>query len=491
MGIIQSMRYNDLQKKNTLMFFVMAITLVVGLSLSLATNEVVSATFYGSELAVTIILYLILQKVIKKPVVLPYLFVIIFYLSNLLFIVTSGASAALFLIVIFLSLFSAIQMDRKVFYTGFILGIAVIVYNYIEMDQTNEIMVQLFQYSLLIYLLTVIVFHFMMKMSSEQFSKLESLLLASEREGAQKEQQKEAVEKSVTNILNKISQVNDQLQENVKTQDDLNHTIQEISQASQSQAEQISDISNATNDTKQNIDVVEQTSQHLYEESKQASTLTLSGKEKMDTLNQNNHVLEQTIGDLSKTFAELTDKIKETNTFASNIKEITEQTNLLALNASIEAARAGEAGKGFAVVADEIRKLADLTGETTEKITGNLAALNETNDSAVAQMDKSMQNFVVGMETSNEVTGYFEDLTSTIATLNDALLNFSHLAKEVQGQSNGVEASTNDLAAIIEQASASLEEMSATVTTLTESNQELALLLDQAVEDSEELKKQF
>ncbi|GAE93401.1 methyl-accepting chemotaxis protein [Gracilibacillus boraciitolerans JCM 21714] len=491
MDIIQSMHYQVLQKKNTLMFVVMVITLLVGFARAMITNEALTATVYGSELIITIIFYFILQKVIKKPVVLPYLFVITFYLSNFLFILVSDASPAIFLIVIFLSLFSAIQMDRKVFYLGFILGILVILYNFNQMDQTDEVMMQLFQYSLLICLLTVVVFHFMIKMAKEQMTQLGDVLQSSERDSDRKQQQKEGAEKSITNILHKISKVNEKLQDNVQTQDDLSHTIHEISQASQSQAEQISDISNATNDTRQSTDVVQKTSEQLYEDSKRASELSLSGKEKMDTLNENNTILEKTIGDLSRTFVELTDKIKETNTFASNIKEITEQTNLLALNASIEAARAGEAGKGFAVVADEIRKLADLTGETTEKITSNLAALNDTNDSAVAQMDKSMQNFVIGMQSSDEVTGYFEELTTTIGTLNDALLNFSELAKDVQGQSNGVEASTNDLAAIIEQASASLQEMSATVNTLTESNQELASLLDQAVDDTEELKKQF
>ncbi|MFD2656479.1 methyl-accepting chemotaxis protein [Gracilibacillus thailandensis] len=491
MDFIQTMKHNDTKHKNILMISILAIMMSAGIILSFVTNQTTSTILYSSELILGVIFFIIFQKGINKPHVLPYLLVVMYFSLIFVFIAIQGASASIFMIVLFLSIFSGIQMNRKVFYTGFVIGLLVIGYNFYVMDKSDQLMVDLFLYTLITFLLTAVIFHFIIKMANNQMTQLADLLQSSELDSYNKEQQGQVVEKSMTNILEKIAQVNDKLQDNVKTQNDLNATIQEISHASQSQSEQISDISNATNDTRQNIDIVEQTSQHLYDEALQASELTLSGKEKMDTLNENNRILEQTIGDLSRTFAELTDKIKETNGFADNIKEITEQTNLLALNASIEAARAGEAGKGFAVVADEIRKLADLTGETTEKITSNLSALNDTNDSAVAQMDKSMQNFVDGMQTSEEVTGYFERLTTTMGTLNDALQNFSQLAKQVQQQSNGVDGSTNDLAAIIEETSASLEEMSSTITTLTESNKELAELLDEAVEDSETLKKQF
>ncbi|SES21973.1 methyl-accepting chemotaxis protein [Gracilibacillus ureilyticus] len=491
MELVHEFKQKDTNRKNTLMLFMMGITLVTGLVLALSTNETVTTIFYAVQLVIILGAYFLFQKILKKPGILPYLFVFIFYLSMLLFIIYQGSSASVFLILVFLSLFSAIQMDRKIFLSGFILGLVVLLSNYYVMDKSNEVMQQLFQYSILIQILTGIIFYFVIKMTDEKMNRLSELLSTSEKDSKEKEEQSQLVRESVKNILDKIAKANIQLQENLEKQNELNNAIQEISQASQSQAEQISDISNATNDTKQNVDIVHQTSEALFNDSSKSSELVAAGKEKMDTLNSNNQEMENTIGQLSKTFAELTDKIKETNQFADNIKEITEQTNLLALNASIEAARAGEAGKGFAVVADEIRKLADITGSTTEKITSNLSALNKANDSAVSQMDKSMQNFIISLQTTDEITGYFNNLATTTDTLTSALQNFTFLAEEVQGQTNGVEASTNELAAIIEQASASLEEMSATIDVLTNSNEGFAQMLNEAVEDTKAIRAHF
>jgi methyl-accepting chemotaxis protein len=65
------------------------------------------------------------------------------------------------------------------------------------------------------------------------------------------------------------------------------------------------------------------------------------------------------------------------------ISDIAGQTNLLALNATIEAARAGEAGRGFAVVASEVKSLATQTGNATQEIGRQIAAMQVATQEAV------------------------------------------------------------------------------------------------------------
>ena len=60
---------------------------------------------------------------------------------------------------------------------------------------------------------------------------------------------------------------------------------------------------------------------------------------------------------------------KEINQVLEFIDKVAKKTKLIGLNASIEAARLGNDGKGFTVVSSEIQKLSENTQSTTRQIT--------------------------------------------------------------------------------------------------------------------------
>lgn len=164
----------------------------------------------------------------------------------------------------------------------------------------------------------------------------------------------------------------------------------------------------------------------------------------------NIHQIQQQFDFLNAQVASLNQQIGSIGTMVQLISDIAEQTNLLALNASIEAARAGEYGKGFAVVAQEVRKLAEQTKRSVTDISQNVHTIQTeafktssemlTISTKITQNNQSLCDCFTDMEKMHtsltesihevsvispvieEQASTFEEITATIADMNDTLV---------------------------------------------------------------------
>jgi len=86
----------------------------------------------------------------------------------------------------------------------------------------------------------------------------------------------------------------------------------------------------------------------------------------------------------STTIGVLGERTRQIGGITNTVKDLADQSNMLALNAAIEAVRSGEHGKGFALVAREIRRLADQSIQSTERVREILESVAGAVTTAVA-----------------------------------------------------------------------------------------------------------
>ncbi|MCD5325430.1 MULTISPECIES: methyl-accepting chemotaxis protein [Pontibacillus] len=482
------LRLLDVKKKNVLMTSTYSIAMLSALALSLQEGTIIRSSIYGTELALFWILLFGLQRILHKPRMFAYIAVSMPIIGYGLLIYVEGGTLSGDLILLFLAVFSAVHLDRRIFATGYSLGLIALIasHTWSNAEQAN-LMGTLLSSMVLIYVLMGVILGVMVHLAGQTFKKLETILSSTEQERELQARQKEKLEKEATLIAENISRVNDQVQQNVQAQGEMKLAVQEVSAGGQSQSEQITDISAHAQSTMTTISTMKESLTVLQSETNQASDEINGGQERIYHLETEMNELRNVIHMLNDTFNILTGKIEETNQFTEDIQQITEQTNLLALNASIEAARAGEAGKGFSVVAEEIRKLAEVTGQSAKKITTNLGELNDSNAQALNQMKTGSQKLDESVGSMNEVVSSFERIQTSLRHVKERTDECNSISVDVEDRSRQVEAATSELAAIIEQASASMEEMSATIESLNDDSEKIGAYINETSKSAQQL----
>ena len=165
---------------------------------------------------------------------------------------------------------------------------------------------------------------------------------------------------------------------------------------------------------------------HLTEEGSHAVEHTLEGM----------NILREKVGAISQQIMRLSQQTNQIGNISTIVADLASQTNMLALNASVEAVRAGEHGKGFGVVASEIRKLADQSKKSAEKINTLVADIQNYIDLTVMVTDEGTKTVEDGVTIAQETEKAFSGVSNAI---NDIALSTQQISLNAEQQVTAIQ----------------------------------------------------
>lgn len=257
----------------------------------------------------------------------------------------------------------------------------------------------------------------------------------------------QAINAMLDNIANVVGEVR-QAAEHVST------ASNEITQGNEDLSQRTSAQAGALEETSASMEEMTSTIKQNADNAKQANQLAVTAREVAE---KGGVVTEKAVSAMN----EINKSSKKIADIINVIDEIAFQTNLLALNAAVEAARAGEQGRGFAVVASEVRNLAQRSATAAKEIK---TLINES----VEKVGDGSQLVNQSGQTLAEIVDSVKRVTDIIAEISAASQEQASGIDQVNKAVMQMDQSTQQNAALVEEATSASQSMKQQAGTLLE-----------------------
>lgn len=305
-----------------------------------------------------------------------------------------------------------------------------------------------------------------------------------------------AVVKQTKDSAGQVSQTADQLyksmEQSAQTSELIVRSVGSVDEGAARQMILAKNASDAVCETSDAVTAMITNSKSLADTSSEVAQASQVGEDTISRTIQQMHQIKSTVANSADVVKNLGDRSKLIFVMAETISKLASQTNLLALNAAIESARAGEHGRGFAVVADEVRKLAEQSDDASKQITDIIHMIHMDAQKAIEAMNAGMQEVQMGTEVVAEAGQSFKSISTLITmmldeihrtiqqmqTIASASRNAEKTVQEVEQISKNISLETAQISSATEEQSASVQEITASSTALSNMAEELNKWVD-------------
>lgn len=248
----------------------------------------------------------------------------------------------------------------------------------------------------------------------------------------------------------------------------VDEAVQELAKATESMAQSVESTNTQTITMGNDIERIAENVTGLAASSENIRMANNDASSYIESVYESSNKSVQAVEAISRQIKDTNEAINNVNDVVATIMEIASQTNLLALNASIEAARAGEAGRGFAVVADEIGKLAQQSSDGASQISELANRMIAMSTQSVQHAEEITKIILNEQESVKKAQDKFQVLAGGVQSSIEGISEVSGQSDSLAMVKDGITANISDLSSISEENGAMAEEISASITQMTD-----------------------
>jgi methyl-accepting chemotaxis protein len=217
---------------------------------------------------------------------------------------------------------------------------------------------------------------------------------------------------------------------------EMSATVQQHERIATQQAASVSETTTTMDELGASFSATAGQAETAASEARQSLALTDEGAVAVERAYAGMLSLKEKVSDISEQILRLSERTGQIGVVTNLVSDLASQTNMLALNAAVEAARAGDQGKGFNVVATEIRKLADESKRSAERINLMVSEIQKATNLTVMAAEEGAKTVEEGLKLAQSSGETFNRLASSSR---NAFQNIQQIMLNVKQQSSAIQ----------------------------------------------------